>query len=102
MKQKVNVTIGGIEYMLVSTDDEEHIRRVASLVDSKVNEMLTSASVSQLYAAVLAAVNIADDYYKMADTAENLRRQIKDYIEEASRQKAELMDARRELAKYSK
>ena len=100
MKQRIVVTIGGIEYPFVSTEGEEHVRRAAGLVDSRVNEYLSVSSISQLHATVLAAVNIADEYYKMQDTAENLRRQIKDYIEDSSRQKAELMEARRELAKY--
>ena len=99
MKQKVMVTIAGLEYTLISTDTEEQVRRVAGLVDSKINENLSVGNLSQLHATVLAAVNIADEYYKMFDTAENLRRQIKDYIEDASRQKAELMDARREISK---
>ena len=48
---------------------------------------------------VLAAMNMADLYFKEQDAAENLRRQIKENLEEASRLKMELSEAKREIFK---
>ena len=42
---------------------------------------------------------MADLYFKEQDAAENLRRQIKENLEEASRLKMELSDAKREIFK---
>ena len=49
--------------------------------------------------AVLAAMNIADQYFKEQEAAENLRRQIKEYLEEATKLKMELSEAKREIFK---
>ena len=49
--------------------------------------------------AVLAAVNIADEYFKEVEASENLRRQLKEYLEEATKTKLELSEAKREIFK---
>jgi cell division protein ZapA len=67
-----------------------------------VNEEIQEVSggrLSQADAAVLAAMNIADQYFKEQETSENLRRQIKDGLEEANRLKMELSEAKREIFK---
>ena len=48
-------------------------------------------------AAVLAAVNLADQLTKAQEGAENLRRQVKTYLDEASRAKSEAAELRRKL-----
>ena len=50
-------------------------------------------------AAVLAAVNIADDMLKQQGSTENLRSQLKGYLDEANRAKAELSECKREIFK---
>ncbi len=44
-------------------------------------------------------MNIADQYFKEQDAAENLRRQLKENLEEANRMKMELSEAKREIFK---
>ena len=56
-------------------------------------------AISQADGAVLAAMNIADQYFKEQEAAENLRRQIKEYLEEATKLKMELSEAKREIFK---
>ena len=75
MKNKVIVTIGGLEYTILSEDSEEHIKRSAALVDRKLSE-LSGAPLSAIQKAVLAALNIADDYYKYQDSMSELRQQL--------------------------
>ena len=96
MKKRITVTIGGNEYHLVSAEDEEYTRKVAAHVDAKVSEILQAGNTSIVEAAVLASINLADEYYKVLDTAENLRAQLKDYLEESGRMKIELSELRRE------
>mgnify|MGYP003220861864 FL=1 len=99
MKNRVTVTIAGQEYTLVAAEDVRYVQRVASHVDAKVQEVLDGAKVSMVDGAVLAAVNIADEYFKEVETAENLRRQLKEYLEEATKMKLELSEAKREIFK---
>ena len=49
--------------------------------------------------AVLTAINIADDRFKEQEASENLRRQIKELLEENSKLKQELSEAKREIFK---
>ena len=98
MKNKVVVTIAGREYTMVAAEDEIYVRRCAAHVDGQLREV-SSSRLSQADAAVLTALNIADQYFKEMDANENLRRQIKENLEEANRLKLELSEAKREIFK---
>ena len=99
MKNRVTVTIAGQEYTLVAAEDQSYVEKVAGHVDAKVQEVLSGAKVSLVDAAVLGAVNIADEYFKEVEASENLRRQLKEYLEEATKLKLELSEAKREIFK---
>ena len=99
MKNRVAVTIAGQEYTLVGTEDAGYTEKVAAHVDEKVREVMDGAHVSLVDGAVLAAVNIADEYFKEVEAAENMRRQLKEYLEEATKVKMELSEAKREIFK---
>lgn len=98
MKNRVVVTIAGREYTMVAVEDEGYVRRCADLVDAQLAQMVNSP-LSQADAAVLAAMNIADQYYREQEAAENLRRQLKVVLDEANQLKVELSEAKREIFK---
>ena len=80
-------------------DGSDEKEAVAALVDKKMSEILTGAKVGRSDAAVLAAVNLADELLKSEQTAENLRRQVKDYLDEATQARNEVSDLKRQLFK---
>ena len=84
MKNKIAVTIAGREYTMVAVEDEGYV---------------LAGRLSQADGAVLAAMNIADQYFKEQQTAEALRKQIKDSLDEIARLKDELSQTKRELFK---
>ena len=90
MLNRVVVTIDGLEYTVVSEESEESIRRTANLVDENIASVKKAAPLYSLSANVLAAMNLAESYYKALESTDNLRRQIKDYAEENGRLRAEL------------
>ena len=98
MKNKVVVTIADREYTMVAVEAEDYVRRCAAPVDGQLKE-LAGARLSQTDAAVLAAMNIADQYLKEQEASENLRRQIKDRLEENSRLQTQLSECKREIFK---
>ena len=98
MKNKVIVTIAGQEYTMVAVEDEAYVRKCAAHVDGQLHGLL-SGRLSRADAAVLAAMNIADQYFKEQESCENLRRQVKENLEEASRLKLQLSEAKREIFK---
>ena len=99
MKNKIVVTIGGRDYTMVAVEDGAYVRRCAELVDQQLREVLAAGKLSQADAAVLAAMNIADLLMKEQDASENLRRQVKENLEEANSLKLELSEAKREIFK---
>ena len=98
MKNKVVVTIADRDYTMVAVEDENYVRKCAAHVDQQLREIANSR-ISQADAAVLAAMNIADQYFREQDAAENLRRQIKDNLEEVNQLKVELSETKREIFK---
>lgn len=99
MKNKVSVSIAGREYTMVAVEDEAYVRRVAAHVDGQIREVSDQGRLSQTDAAVLAAMNIADQYFREQSTEENLRRQIKEALEQSAKLESALSECRRELFK---
>ncbi|NLD87328.1 MAG: cell division protein ZapA [Clostridiales bacterium] len=101
-KNKVQVRIAGETFTIIAPESEEYIRRVAAMVDEKITSVISSSRMPIIDAAVLAACNLADEQLKAVETAENLRQQIKAYIDDMARLRTELNDARREIARLTK
>lgn len=99
MKNKVTVSIAGQEYTMVAEETESYVRKVAAHVDGQVREVMDQGRLSLADGAVLAALNIADQYFREQAASENLRRQIKEGLEEAARLKNELSECKREIFK---
>ena len=99
MANKITVTISGTDYTLMSEDSPSYMQKVAGLVDEKMTDIMAPGRVSRMDAAGLAAANLADELLKQQAAAENLRRQLKGYLDEANKAKAELGECKRQLLK---
>ena len=97
MANRVTMSICGTEYILVAEADAAYMEKIGSMVDAEMQKLMDSAHMSRDAAAVLAAVNLADQLTKAQEGAENLRRQVKTYLDEASRAKNEAAELRRKL-----
>ena len=99
MLNRVTVTIRGEQYTLLATESQDYVERVAAYVDEKLKETTEAGSLALVDCAVPTALNIADERFKEQEAAENLRKQIKDLLEESAQQKLELSGAKREIFK---
>lgn len=99
MENRVTVSICGEEYTFVADEAPSYMQKVGAYVNSKMDEVLTSAHVGRTDAAVLAAANIADELFKEREAGESLRRQLKEYSDEVSRARSEVSELKRELFK---
>ena len=97
MKNKVTVTIADQQYTLVADQDAAAVEQIAAYVDARMREVLDGGRLSRIDGAVLAAMNIAEAYFKEQEASENLRRQLKEYLEDAAKVKQELSEAKREI-----
>ena len=97
-KNKVKVMIAGIEYALSTEESPEYTAMLASSVDEKLKEIRSANPfISTNQAAVLIALQYANDSKKAEMSADNLRAQIKDYLEDASQAKSERDFYKREI-----
>ena len=97
MANRVTMNTCGEEYTLVADESSAYMEKVGALVDQRMAELMEAAHMGRSDAAVLAAVNIADELFKAQESAENLRRQLKTYLDEATQAKAEASELKRQL-----
>lgn len=86
MKRQTEVSIMGQKFVIKSDSDEDYVNRVAGYVDNKIKEVMSNTkAVASLNVAILAAMNIADEFFKFRrDKGEKLstvEKKIKDLIE---------------------
>ena len=82
-KNRIKLNICGTDYVIISDETEEYMRNIADEVSDEMDEILkTNVRVSVVMAAVLTALKYCDESKKYMSDADNLRTQIKDYLEE--------------------
>ena len=99
MKNKITVSIAGQEYTMIAEEGEDYVRRCAAMVDKQVREVMDGVHLGRSDAAVLTALNLADQFLTEQEASENLRRQIKEGLDESAKLKLELSEAKREIFK---
>ena len=97
MANRVVVNICGEEYTFIAEESASYMQRVGAYVDEKMQEVLSGTKVGRTDAAVLTAANIADELFKAQVAAEQLRSQIKGYLDEASKAQSEVSELKREI-----
>jgi cell division protein ZapA len=96
---KVRLNICGSSYVVNTIESEDYMKNLADRLNLDMNELMASSnSVSITTAAVMTALNYRDELEKASGSADNMRRQIKDYLEDAASAKMAAEEARRENA----
>ena len=97
MANRVVISICGEEYTFIADESAAYMQKVGSYVSEKMEEVLNSAKVGRTDAAILTAANIADELFKAQTASEQLRSQIKGYLDEAGRAQSEVSELKREV-----
>ena len=67
MVQPVKVRILDREYLVTSEEDQEQVQRIAEYVNEKLREVRDSSEgLSEKKTAILAALNIASEYFQLS------------------------------------
>ncbi len=102
-KNKVKVLINNAEYTLVTAEPAEYVQRVAVKVDKKLKEIQKEyPQLTNVMAAMLTAINLSDEYIKLEDVADNLRKQVADYAKNETKLTAALDDRTAKVAELEK
>jgi cell division protein ZapA len=83
LKKRFDVRILGQDLSVISDSGDEHVASVVGYVNEKMQAAGKSvANKEALNIAILAALNIADEYLQMAGAKENLRKQLESRSEQ--------------------
>lgn len=102
-RNRIRLNICGAEFALTSDDSESYIHAIAEEVEAGITEMVEkNPHISITTAGIISALNYCDAQHKAEDAADNLRSQIKDYLEDSSRARTEADEARREVERLKR
>ncbi|MBQ6052575.1 MAG: cell division protein ZapA [Clostridia bacterium] len=100
MENVYTVKIYGFEITLYSTETEEYTRKIAAAVEEKIKEQTdANPSASLTKASILALMELYDQLIKLQVGADNMRLQLKDYLDDTTKAIAERDEARRTAEK---
>ena len=86
---KVRLTIAGAEYSIITEEETKYVKDLGRELDRAITKIMKANNrISTTQAAVLAALDFADECKKATQTADRLREQIKDYLDDASSAKS--------------
>ena len=98
MPNKIRLTVAQNDYYVLSDQSEEYIRGLAAKLDKEIKTLMEkSATVSVTSAAVLLALNYMEESVKQTEAADNLRSQIKSYLEDSAKTRMENEKLQREM-----
>ncbi len=98
MEKKIHkLVIAGVEYRISSEEPAEYMQSLARELDTKMTALLRGNSISTTQAAILVALQYADDAAKNGGSADSLRAQLKGYLEDAAQAKSERDFYKREV-----
>ena len=94
-RNKVIIRIAGKDYTVVGVEAEEYIQKIGLYIDKKMNEIMrVSSKLSTSMVAVLTAVNVADDFFKVSESVARQKNELDKLHEELQL----LRDEKRQLS----
>lgn len=102
-KNKVTFTVAGSDITILTNDSQEYIRSVAAGVDDKINAYTKNgARITVTQAAILAAMEYADENRRKENILDNIKVQLKTYLDDAAKIKEERDKYKHEYEKLLK
>ncbi|MCD7722407.1 MAG: cell division protein ZapA [Clostridiales bacterium] len=102
-KNRIKLKICGATYSIITEDDENYVLKLGETIDEEMGEIsAANPTLSLMQCAVLVALDQADACQKATASADNLRAQIKDYLEDSARARMEVDVARREIERLNR
>lgn len=84
-KIKVSVFVAGQRFNIITEKSEKYVMDIASEIDARINSLVLSQDMSRERAAVLTAMDYADDRELDKENITAVKEQIKDYLQEIER-----------------
>ena len=96
---KVKLTICGTDYLVTTEEAPGYMQELGAQLDARIrNIMNNNDRTSLVMATVMTALMQADEAKKAAQSADNLRKQLKSFFDDSNRTRVEAENLRREIA----
>ena len=100
MLNRVKIEIMGTQYTVASPEDERYVVNLAEEMNEAIKQLMDSNTKLSLNSAlVLCALSYADTLKKSEESADHIRAQLSDYLEDCAKARMEADDYRRENEK---
>ncbi len=101
--EKIRLMIAGEEYNLSTDDDLDYVAALGAELDKRISALMSgNTRISVTQAAIVTALEYADEAKKSEQTSENLRTQIQEYLEDAARARTDAEISKREAERLAK
>lgn len=100
-KNKVTVFVCGQKLTLLTTESEKYVNDIASKVETSINSLFAASNMSKEKCAVMTALDFCDDEYKARAAMNEIKEQIKEYIEDAAKLREENALLKAEIEKLN-
>lgn len=95
---KIKIYLSGKEYTIQTDESVSYVKQLAESLDSKIEDfMMQNDAISVTSACMLVALGLMDDCIKAASDKDNLRKQVIDYLEEATKSRTEISELKKEI-----
>lgn len=94
---KIKIVLSGKEYTIQTDESVSYVTQLAESLDAKIEEYMNqNDSISVTSACMLVSLGLMDDCIKAASDKDNLRKQVIDYLEEATKSRNEITELKKE------
>lgn len=102
-KKKVRIVVCSTEYTVLTEDSAEYLQSLAAELDRTLRELVEGGRrISMTQASVLLALHYLDEKKKAEQSTDNIRYQLKEYLQDATKARMEADDAKRENERLKK
>ena len=94
---KIKIVLSCKEYTIQTDESVSYVTQLAESLDAKIEEYMNqNDSISVTSACMLVSLGLMDDCIKASSDKDNLRKQVIDYLEEATRSRNEITELKKE------
>lgn len=96
---RIKIYLAGKEYTIQTDESVSYVKKLAEALDLKIEDFMSqNDTISVTSASMLVALGLMDDCVKASSDKDNLRKQVIDYLEEATKSRTEIMELKKEIA----
>lgn len=95
---RIRIVLCGKEFSIQTDEGPTYVKQLADALNKKVNDfIMQNGEVSVSSACMLVSLGLMDDCIKAASDKDNLRKQVIDYLEEATRSRNEVTELKKQI-----